>query len=323
MLLQCQQKLSSRLSEMLSIHSLLLPRVQYRSKPNRATLEKLVTPTKGVTMLFRFCKLGRVRGGVGWGTAVLAVAAAVAFVGSVSSASAAACSTTSGASSCTVTGSLTVTAGTLSLESSPNLYWALDASGYDQWASGSSATLSGCAISGTATHCSGGVSPTLEVLDATGSAAGWAVSEYLSANTLPSGYALHFDGAGSSTYGYSQASPIATDPFAGTTPGNVCDYASSCTVATAATTCAHSALGFTTCPAYPVTMGGTSATTQVDLYSAAASSSEGAICFASGTATGAGRAGATTDAYYNLGIKGGATAGTTAVTINLAVTSGP
>ena len=190
---------------MLSIHSLLLPRVQYRSKPNRATLEKLVTPTKGVTMLFRFCKLGRVRGGVGWGTAVLAVAAAVAFVGSVSSASAAACSTTSGASSCTVTGSLTVTAGTLSLESSPNLYWALDASGYDQWASGSSATLSGCAISGTATHCSGGVSPTVStrVLDATGSAAGWAVSEYLSANTLPSGYALHFDGAGSSTYGYS------------------------------------------------------------------------------------------------------------------------
>lgn len=150
-------------------------------------------------MFFRSCNLSRVRGGVGWGTGVLATAVALACLGSVSPASAAACSTTTGASSCTVTGSLTVTAGTLSLESSPNLYWTLDASGYDQWASGSSATLTGCSISGTATHCSGGVSPTLEVLDATGSGAGWAVSEYLSADTLPTGYSLHFDGAGSST----------------------------------------------------------------------------------------------------------------------------
>jgi hypothetical protein len=274
-------------------------------------------------MFFGFDKTRLARGGVGWGLAALALVIGLALIGGVSSASAAACSTTTGATSCAVTGNLTVTAGTLTLESSPNLYWALDATGYDQWASGSSASLTGCAISGTATHCSSGAAPLLEVLDATGSNAGWAVSEYLSANTLPSGYALHFNGAGSGTYGYSQASPIATDPFSGTTPANICDYASSCTAATVAGACAHSALGFTTCPTYPVTMGGTSATTQVDLYSAAASSGEGAICFASGSATAAGCTGATPDAFYNLGIKGGAAAGSTAVTINLAVTSGP
>jgi hypothetical protein len=255
--------------------------------------------------------------------AAASVLACVALLGGAATATAAACSPTAGASSCAITGSLTVTAGTLSLESSSNLYWDFDSTGYDQWASASSASLTGCAVSGTVTHCSSGAAPVLEVLDATGSGAGWAVSEYLSANTLPSGYALRFDGAGSATYGYSQASPVATSPFAGATPGNVCDYASSCTVATAATTCSHSALGFTTCPAYSVTMGGTSATTQVDLYSATAATGLGAICFASGTPSAVGCAGATPDAYYNLGIKGTTAAGSTAVTINLAVNSGP
>ena len=254
---------------------------------------------------------------------VLAVVLLAVFAARVTGASAAACSTTTGAAACTVSGSLTVTAGTLTLESSPNLYWALVSTGYDQWASASGAPLTACAVTGALTHCASGAAPTLEALDATGSGAGWAISEYLSANTLPTGSTLHFNGAGSGTYGWSTISPITTDPFAPTTPGNVCDFASSCTAATAATTCSHSALGFTTCPTDPVTMGGTSATTQVDLYSAAAATGLGAICFAGGTATATGCTGTTPTAFYNLGIKGSAAAGTTAVTINLAITSGP
>jgi hypothetical protein len=260
----------------------------------------------------------------------LLVAAALGVVlsmglvyGSSSPASAAACSTTAGAASCTVTANLTVTAGTLTLESSPNLYWGIVQSGYDQWASASGSSLSGCAASGTVTHCTGGTAPQLEVIDGTGTASGWAVSEYLSSNTLPAGYVLAFNGSGSATYGYSQAAPIAADPFTGTTPANVCDYASTCSVATAATTCAHSGLGFTTCPTYPVTMGGSSATAQVDLYSAAASSGLGAICFATGTATAVNCTGTTPSAFYNLGIKGSTGAGTTSATINVAINSGP
>jgi len=258
-------------------------------------------------------------------TLLLAVAcvAAAAVVGCASRASAAACSATVGAASCTVTASLTLTGGTLSLESSPSLYWAFVSTGYDQWASASGAALTACGASGFATHCSSGAAPSLEVLDATGSGAGWAVSEYLSANTLPTGYALRFNGSGSATYGFSQVSPIGTNPFSGTTPANVCDFASSCTPATAASTCSHVALGFSTCPAYSVTMAGTSATTQVDLYSATAATGLGAICFATGTTTAAGCTGATPSAFYNLGIKGNTASGTTSVTINMAVNSGP
>jgi hypothetical protein len=253
--------------------------------------------------------------------AVLTVAAVV-LVGSAE-ADAAACSSSTGASSCAVTASLTVTGGTLSIESSPNLYWTFVSSGYDQWESASGTALTSCAASGDVTHCTGGSAPVLEVLDGTGSAAGWAVSEYLTSNTLPTGYALRFNGAGGTTYGYSQVSPVATNPFAGTTPANVCDYASSCTTATAAASCSHSTLGFTTCPAYAVTMAGTSATTQVDLYSATAATGLGAICFASGIATGTGCSGTTPSAFYDLGIKGSTAAGTTSVTINMAVNSGP
>ncbi len=254
---------------------------------------------------------------------LVGIVVSAAIGGDTSTASAAACSTTVGAASCTVTASLTVTAGTLTLESSPGLYWAFVSTGYDQWASASRASLTGCAAAGTVTHCGSGAAPLLEVLDATGSGSGWALSEYLTANTLPVGSVLHFDGAGSTTYGYSQVSPTTTDPFAGTTPANVCDYTSTCTVATAATTCSHSALGFTVCPVYPVTLGGTSATAQVDLYSAAAASGLGAICFASGTATATGCTGATATAFYNLGIKGNTASGATSVTINMAVNSGP
>jgi hypothetical protein len=238
-------------------------------------------------------------------------------------ASAAACSASVGAASCTVTANLTVTAGTLTLESSPSLFWSFVNTSYDQWASASGAALTACAASGATTHCSSGVAPTLQVLDATGSSAGWAVSEFLTANTLPAGVVLHFNGAGSATYGFSQVSPIGTDPFAGTTPANVCDFASTCTAATAATTCAHAGLGFTTCPTYPVTLGGTTATTQVDLYSAAAATGLGAVCFASGAATATGCTGTTPDAFYNLGIKGSTPAATTTATINMAANSGP
>lgn len=255
----------------------------------------------------------------------LSVALALASIALVTpgSASAAACSTSSGASACTVTASLTVTAGTLTLESSPNLYWGFVGTGYDQWASGSATALSGCSVSGSATHCTGGSAPTLLVLDGTGSSSGWALTEYLSANTLPTGAMLTFNGAGSSTYGNSQASPVASDPFAATTPAVVCDYASTCTSATAANTCSHVALGFSSCPSYAVTMGGTSSSSQVDLYSAAANTGMGANCFGSGTATATGCSGVTGSGFFNLGLRASSPGGSSSATINMAVNSGP
>jgi hypothetical protein len=272
--------------------------------------------------------IGKGRKVAGRGSAVTAIALVTAGLaltapGFVGRAAAAACSTSTGASSCTVTANLTVTAGTLTLESSPNLYWNLVNTGYDQWASGSGSALSSCSASGAVTHCSGGTSPQLLVLDGTGSSSGWAVSEYLSANTLPSGAVLHFNGGGSSTMGWSQASPVGTDPFATSTPTVVCDYASTCTTASAASTCSHAGLGFSTCPSYAVTMGGTSAANQVDLYSAAANSGMGANCFASGTATATGCTGTTGTGFFNLGIRGNTPAGSSSATINMAVNSGP
>jgi hypothetical protein len=266
---------------------------------------------------------GRARA-IAWGLAIgLACYLAVAATGLTSSAAAAACSTSTGAVSCTINASLTVTAGTLTLESSPNLYWGIVQTGYDQWASGSATPLTSCAASGATTTCSSGTKPTLLVLDATGSGSGWALSEYLTANTLPTGYVLKFNGAGSATIGNSTSSPIATDPFAATTPTNICDFGSGCTAATAASTCSHAPLGFSTCPSYAVTLGGTSASTQVDLYSATAATGLGAICFASGSATGTGCAGATPTDFYNLGVKGNSAVGTNSATINVAVNSGP
>jgi len=183
--------------------------------------------------------------------------------------------------------------------------------------------LSSCAVSGTGTTCSGGTAPKLLVLDATGSASGWAVSEYLSGNTLPAGTVLHFNGAGSATIGNAQSSSVSSDPFSGTTPGTVCDSGSTCTTATAASSCAHVGIGFATCPSYAVTMGGADATHQVDLYSATAGTGAGAVCFGSGSASSTGCSGTTSTGFYNLGIKGTASPATTGATINLAVNSGP
>jgi hypothetical protein len=262
----------------------------------------------------------------GWRTIGIAAVATLAIgltLLTSENASAAACSTSTGTASCTITANVTVTAGTLTFESSPNLYWGFVGTGYDQWASGSATALSGCAASGPVTHCSGGTSPTLIVLDGTGSSSGWALSEYLSANTLPSGAALHFNGAGSSTMGWSQASPIGTDPFANTTPAVVCDYASTCTPATAASSCTHAGLGFSSCPSYAVTMGGTAPTAQVDLYSAAANTGMGAQCFGTGTATATGCTSTTATGFFNLGLKASTPAGSSSATINMAANSGP
>ena len=128
---------------------------------------------------------------------------------------------------------------------------------------------------------------------------------------------------GAPTIGNSTASPIGINPFSATTPANSCDYGSGCTVATPAATCSHVPLGFSSCPTYAVTMGGTSTAAQVDLYSAAVGSGLGAICFASGTATATGCTGATPSAFYNLGVKGNSPPGSSGATINMAVNSGP
>jgi hypothetical protein len=238
-------------------------------------------------------------------------------------AEAAPCSTSSGASSCAITANLTVTAGTLTLKAPPSLYWSFVGTGYDQWASGSATALSGCTASGAETHCSGGTLPKLIVLEGTGSSSGWALSHYLSANTLPAGTLLRFNGAGSATTGWSQAAPAGSDPFSATTPTVVCDYASTCTEAAAASACSHAGLGFSSCPSYAVTMSGSGPANQVDLYSADAGTGMGANCFASGTATATGCTSTTGTAFFNMGLKGATSAGTSSATINVAVNSGP
>ena len=247
------------------------------------------------------------------------------LVATSSPAEATTCSTSTGNASCAVSTSVTVTGGTLTLESSPGLYWDYVLNGFDQWASGSSTSLSSCSSTNSGTTCNGGAAPRLEVIDATGSGSGWALSEYLTASDLPSGSVFHFDGSGSATVGNSQDNPISTDPFASSTPGTVCDYGSSCTVATPAATCSHNALGFTTCPSYPVNLAsGTSAAVQVDLFSSTASAGMGAICFGSGSATAAGCTGTSADDLYNLGIKANTSAvSDTSTVINLTVSSGP
>ncbi len=256
--------------------------------------------------------------------ALMVLGVPIAMAAGQQAAGATACSTTTGNSTCTVSTSLTITAGTLALESSGSLFWDFVLGGYDQWASGSATSLTSCTTASGATTCSGGTAPVLLAIDGTGSGSGWGISEYLSSSDLPTGTKLYFNGAGSSTFGDSTVGPIGTDPFSGTTPGTVCDFGSSCTTATAATSCT-ARLGYTTCPTYPVDMtAGTGSTAQVDLYSAAASSGEGAVCFGSGTATATGCSGVTPADFYNMGVPSNAVQGTYGTTVvNLTITSGP
>ncbi|HTX00494.1 MAG TPA: hypothetical protein VMD59_17070 [Acidimicrobiales bacterium] len=234
------------------------------------------------------------------------------------------CSTAVGTSSCTVSTSLAVTGGTLGLRSSPTLYFDVDLDGYDQWASGSASPLSGCTGSGSGTTCSGGSAPALEVIDATGSGSGWAISAYLSSSDLPSRSALDFDGAGASA-GTSVNDPLSVSPFGAAAPAMACDHGSDCTLPIAATSCSHSSLGITACPSYPVNLGaGSGATSQVDLYSATSGSGMGAICFASGTATSPGCGGTSGADFYDLAVPADAAAGALASTlITLTISSGP
>jgi hypothetical protein len=245
---------------------------------------------------------------------------------SAAPAQASTCSTTLGVSSCSVSASLTITQGTVQLFASTSLSWSYILDGYDQWASGSASSLSNCLGSVSGTTCSGGSLPLLEVDDSSGTGDGWAVSAYLSSSDLPTGSVLTFDGTGTATVGDSVNSPVSIDPFSPTTPTSECDYhANGCNVAVPATTCSHSAIGFMSCPIYPVLLPATSsATSQVDLYSARASSGEGAVCFATGSPTGTGCAGATPDDYFNLGIPSStAAASDLSTVINLTASSGP
>ena len=244
-------------------------------------------------------------------SAISVVGGAVGLGLAAAPAGATACSASAGNASCTVSGSVTVTAGTLTLVASPSLYWDQVLSGYDQWASGSSATLTGCSVqtSGT-TSCSSGAAPMLLAIDATGSGSGWNVNAYPSGSTLPASSKLSFDGAGSSTYGDTTVSAVGVDPFASTAPGTECDAASSCTNASTPTS-------------FPVDFTSATSGTPAKLYSAAASSGGGAVCFGTGSVSGHDCAGTTNTAFVNLGVPASATAGADSVTINLAISSGP
>ncbi len=262
--------------------------------------------------------------------ALCLASAPVALAGSLlldaAPAQAAACSTSAGAAACSLSTSISVIQGTTQVLAASSLSWSFVLNGYDQWASGSATVLSGCSAAAGGTNCSGGSRPVLEVNDSSGTGAGWALSAYLSNADLPSGSVLTFDGTGSPTIGDSTVAPMGNDPFSATTPANECDYqASGCVVATPATTCSHGPLGFSSCPTYPVVIpASSSATSQVDLYSAAASTGEGAICFAGGSPTGPQCAGTVPDDYFNLGVPSSTTGATDATTqVNLTASSGP
>jgi hypothetical protein len=236
----------------------------------------------------------------------------------------ASCISTAGGPPCALPVSVAVTAGTLSLDASPQLDWDVDLDGYEQWQPGSASALSACTSTGSGTSCSGATSPELEVLDATGSGSGWALSGYVSSSDLPGGSVLDFDG-GAVTAGSSLNDPISAIPFAALAPSTTCDLGSTCTPASSASTCSHAALGVTSCPSYPVNLGAAGgASTQADLYSAAAGSGKGAVCFASGAATGRGCAGTATALSYDLGLPANAASGSFSTTvITLTVSAGP
>jgi hypothetical protein len=254
------------------------------------------------------------------------VAGAVAVGLGAGPADAAACSTTAGAGQCSVATSIAITQGTIQVLAASSLSWSYVLNGYDQWASGSATNLTGCSASAGGTTCSGGTLPMLEVIDSSGTGNGWALSAYLSSADLPSGSVLAFDGTGSATVGNSTVAPVSADPFAATVPANECDYqASGCVRATPASSCSHAPLGFTSCPTYPVTVTASSGpTSQVDLYSAAASTGEGAVCFASGSPTSQNCGGTSPDDYFNLGVPASTTSASDLTTVvNLTASSGP
>ncbi len=232
--------------------------------------------------------------------------------------------TCSAPSACPVMTSIGVQGGTLGVEAPSQLYWDVVLNGYDQWAAASTSSLSGCSTGATGTQCSGGSAPVLEVLDATGAGDGWALSAYLASDALPPASLLDFGGAGPPT-GSSVDDPLAAYPFSAAAPGTVCDAGSECTVPAPASSCAHGALGITSCPAWPVGLtAGTGPAAQVDLYSAAAASGLGAVCFAAGAASAAGCAGSIPDAAFNLGLPASARSGSSSSTeIVLTVSAGP
>ena len=221
------------------------------------------------------------------------------------------CSPSSASTSCPVSATISVSGGTLSLLAPSELYFDDLLTGYDQWGTASESPLSGCTSTGERTTCSAGQAPSLEVIDATGSAAGWAVSEYLSSSDLPSGSVIDFDGAGS-TPGDTVAAGLGAFPFTEAAPQSICDYGSTCTPASILD------------DAPPNLASGTSASEQVDLYWAWIGSGVGAICLASGSADSHGCAGASPDADFDLGLPGDARVGSkTTTVINLTISSGP
>jgi hypothetical protein len=182
---------------------------------------------------------------------------------------ASACS--SSTASCSVSGNATLTAGSLALAAPASISWSATLNGSDQ---------------------SVGAAATLEPIDATGSGDGWAVTvtstSFMSASpaaTLPTS-ALSVNGSDSSQSGTSA-------------PGGTCASGSSCTLPSE-----------TSAPVtYPLSVpAGSSEPTPVDLYTAKASTGEGAVNLASD---------------WWLSIPGSALAATYTSTISLAIVSGP
>jgi hypothetical protein len=214
---------------------------------------------------------------------------------------------------------------TLGVAAPAELYFDLDLTGYDQWASASESPLGSCGpgAGGEGTACAGGSAPVIEILDDTGSGDGWALSAYLTGSgSWPGGAQLDFDGAGSATTGDSTQASLASLPFSAESIDTVCDYESSCTPPVPASSCGHS---FSSCPSDPVVVSvAGSASQQVDLYSAAAGSGKGDNCLAFGTPSGIDCAGTTPAAYFDLGLPASAPDGSYgSADIVLTISSGP
>ncbi len=195
-------------------------------------------------------------------------AAALALV-LPASAGAAACSPTTGAASCTISGTATITGGSLTVEAPATMSWAATLTGFTVYADQAA---------------------TLEPIDATGSSSGWdatvtSTTFTTGAKTLPT-TALSVNGSG--------AAQSATSA-----PTASCAAGSSCVLPTQ-----------TTSPVtYPLTVpAGASAPTAVPLYTADASSGEGAVDL---------------DSDWWLTVPSAAATGSYTNTITLAINSGP
>jgi WxL domain surface cell wall-binding len=177
------------------------------------------------------------------------ISASLLFTGGTADAVACAGANAEGAA-CTITGTLTMTSGVLTLTAPPAVAWAETISGADQLLSDPAPA-----------------DETYTVDDATGTAPGWHVTASATAfQTAGAANTLGTTGSGVTTFSTNGSLALAAGAVAATAPGTNCAGASTCTLPTDSTT-------------YPVviTTADLATPTPVNIYDAAAGTGLGTI----------------------------------------------